>query len=274
MTQRWTPLRWKRKRRPSRALTSRRARLFETLEHRLMLFNPSFDPGVSVGDFSLQESQGLATFDITLSQPATATATVDWTTSSGTATEGLDYVGASGTVTFYLGELQKQVTVAVHDDAIQEADEIFHVNLSNAVGASIVDGQGEGTIVDDDGDAPHANTFVVDLHTDNTDPNDGLTTLREAVDLANAAPGLDEIVFDLGQQDVIELSAGTPLNITGDLAIVGNESDRITVARSPLSPASRIVEVASGATVTISDLEIRDGDVLLGDGAGSTTKAI
>ena len=48
------------------------------------------------------------------------------------------------------GETSKTFTVAVNGDNIDEINEAFLVNLSNAIGADIVDGQGQGTIVDDD----------------------------------------------------------------------------------------------------------------------------
>src|SRR5262249_43260450 len=48
------------------------------------------------------------------------------------------------------GQTSKTVTITVHGDVKFEADETFFVNLSNASGAVIGDGQGVGTIVDND----------------------------------------------------------------------------------------------------------------------------
>lgn len=44
----------------------------------------------------------------------------------------------------------KTVTVLVNGDTVHESNEAFFVNLSNAVNAVIADGQGFGTIVNDD----------------------------------------------------------------------------------------------------------------------------
>ena len=44
----------------------------------------------------------------------------------------------------------KTVTVQVKGDELDEANETFVVNLSNATNATIADDQGEGTINDDD----------------------------------------------------------------------------------------------------------------------------
>ena len=42
--------------------------------------------------------------------------------------------------------------MTVNGDVLDEGDETFAVNLSNAVGACVTDGQGIGTITDDDAD--------------------------------------------------------------------------------------------------------------------------
>ena len=82
--------------------------------------------------------------------------TVDYATADGTATtaDG-DYVAASGTLTFAPGVTTQTVTVTVNGDAKFEANETFVVNLTGPVNATILDGQGIGTITNDDG-APDA----------------------------------------------------------------------------------------------------------------------
>lgn len=77
--------------------------------------------------------------------------TVNWATADGTATAGQDYVAASGTLTFSPGETQKTISVTVSGDVVPEPNETFRVVLSGAVNASIADGDGLGTIEDDDG---------------------------------------------------------------------------------------------------------------------------
>ena len=62
----------------------------------------------------------------------------------------VDYNAASGTVTFSPGTTEQVILVGVKGDKRDEPDETFVVNLSNAVNAVIVDGQGVGTILDDD----------------------------------------------------------------------------------------------------------------------------
>ncbi len=97
------------------------------------------------------------TFTVSLSKAMAGESpvTVNYATASGTATAGSDYTAAGGQLTFSPGgPLTQTVTVAVIGDAQREANETFVVNLSGAVGAEIVDGQGLGTIQNDDGRPP------------------------------------------------------------------------------------------------------------------------
>ena len=110
-------------------------------------------PSVSIDDVTVAEgSAGLteAVFTITLSEPASANVMVDFATANGTAGAGTDYISQSGTVTFPVGLTSAAVTVKVIGDTADEPNETFLVNLSQAVGAIIGDGQGVGTLVDDD----------------------------------------------------------------------------------------------------------------------------
>ena len=76
--------------------------------------------------------------------------TVDWATADGTAIAGTDYAAASGTLTFGPGETTKTVSVAVLDDTGPESDETFTLQLSRALGATIIDATAAGTIANDD----------------------------------------------------------------------------------------------------------------------------
>ena len=78
--------------------------------------------------------------------------TVTYRTQDGTATvAGSDYTAVSPqTLTFAPNQISKTVTVKVTGDTTPEADEDFHVLLSDPVNASIADGSGTGAIADDD----------------------------------------------------------------------------------------------------------------------------
>src|SRR5262249_26275595 len=57
---------------------------------------------------------------------------------------------AAGTLIIPAGEISGTITVPVNGDRLGEPNEMFVVNLSGATNATIVDGQGVGTIVDDE----------------------------------------------------------------------------------------------------------------------------
>lgn len=106
--------------------------------------------GLSLNDVVVDENAGNATFTVSLSGASTDPVSVNFATAAGTATAGADYTSSAGTVTFTPGQTSRPVTVPIIDDAVDEADETFTVNLSAAGGAAVADGSGLGTIVDAD----------------------------------------------------------------------------------------------------------------------------
>ena len=107
-------------------------------------------PALSVADATAAESSGSITFAVTLSPAAARWVYVDYSTHDGTASAGLDYTAGSGTLTFRPGETRKTVTLALLDDAYDEASETLELMLSNAQGAPLEDGLATGTITNDD----------------------------------------------------------------------------------------------------------------------------
>ncbi|HVK08922.1 MAG TPA: FG-GAP-like repeat-containing protein [Gemmataceae bacterium] len=113
---------------------------------------PTTPPALVVGDAKVVEGHSgtrSAAFIVTLSAASTQPVTVGYSTADRTATSG-DYGAASGTLTFAPGERTKTVTVAVYGDRAGEATESFALDLSGATNATIADGQGVGTILDDE----------------------------------------------------------------------------------------------------------------------------
>ncbi len=95
------------------------------------------------------------TFTVTLAQPLTAVATVNYATADGTASVVSDYAFTSGNLSFPPGETAKTITVNVVGDTTTETNETFFVNLSGpSANATIADNQGLGTITNDDGPPP------------------------------------------------------------------------------------------------------------------------
>ncbi len=110
-------------------------------------------PVVRIGDATVTEGNTgsrTATFTVTLSTASSQTVTVAYASGNGTATAGSDFQAASGTLTFAPGETSKTITVLVNGDRLAEPNESFVVNLSGSTNAIIADGQGVGTIFDDE----------------------------------------------------------------------------------------------------------------------------
>ena len=112
-------------------------------------------PALSIGDAQVTEGAAATTtpltFNVTLSPSSAQTVTAGYTTVAGTATAGTDFVATSGTVTFTPGQTTRPIVVTVNGDDADEADEQLTVVLSSPVNATILDGTGVGTILDDDG---------------------------------------------------------------------------------------------------------------------------
>ena len=95
-----------------------------------------------------QRGHVTATFTVSLGRRAPAV-TVHYATADGTATAPADYAADSGTLNFAAGPDDPAVTVPSRRHARRGGRDV-HVNLTSAVNATIADGQGLGTITDDD----------------------------------------------------------------------------------------------------------------------------
>jgi probable HAF family extracellular repeat protein len=123
--------------------------------YRAFLLTPqsAATPLLTLGDVTVTEGNNgtrAASFTVTLSAASSQSVTVAYGTENGTAFAGTDYQAASGALTFAPGETSKTVPVPVIGDRVPEPNETFVVNLSGATNAFIADGQGVGTIVDDE----------------------------------------------------------------------------------------------------------------------------
>jgi hypothetical protein len=110
-------------------------------------------PTLSIGDVSLAEGDSGTTdagFAVTLSAASGQTVTVNYATANGSATAGSDYIATNGVLTFAPGTTNQTLTVKVIGDLLGESNETFFVNLSNPSNATLADGQGQGTIFDDE----------------------------------------------------------------------------------------------------------------------------
>ena len=144
-------------------------------------------PVLSINDVSVNEGNAgttNATFTVSLSAPAGAGGvSFDIATADGTATAGVDYVASSLTgQTIPAGSSSATFTVLVNGDTLAEPNETFFVNVSNVTGATVSDGQGLGTIVNDDAQ-PALSIDDVSVN----EGNSGTTTATFTVSLSAAS---------------------------------------------------------------------------------------
>jgi hypothetical protein len=114
---------------------------------------PPPPPSMTIGDVSVIEGntgRRAATFTVTLSKSWDQPVTVAYATADYTATAGSDYQATSGTLMIPAGQTSGTIPVLVNGDRLAEQNEYFVVNLSSPTNAAIADGQGQGTILDDE----------------------------------------------------------------------------------------------------------------------------
>jgi hypothetical protein len=110
-------------------------------------------PQITVFNVTLAETNsGTRAFNFFLnfSNPSSKQISIQYSTADGSAQAGSDYVGASGTFTILAGATFSFFTVVVNGDSLVENDETFFLNLTNPVGAALVNSQAVGTIQNDD----------------------------------------------------------------------------------------------------------------------------
>jgi CSLREA domain-containing protein len=110
--------------------------------------------------------------------------------------------------------------------------------------------------------------FSVNALADSVDADPDVTSLREAISAANANPGDDTITFDPSltatSPATITLTRGQ-LSLSGGAAITinGPGADRLAISGGS---TSRVFQVPSGLSATLSGLSLVNGQALFGSG--------
>ncbi len=193
-----------------------------------------------------------------------------YNTANGTATlADSDYVavsGGSGTIT--AGTPSTTVTVQVNGDTNVEGIENFLVNLSAPVNGTITDGQGEGTITNDDSDAISIGNVSL------TEGNTGTKNFTFTVSVDGSGNAASNIGFTyntangtatLADSDYVAvlggsgtITAGTPsttvtVQVNGDTKIEGTENFLVNLS----APVNATITDAQGeGTITNDDIAI------------------
>jgi VCBS repeat-containing protein len=212
--------------------------------------NDDAAPTLSIGDVSKAEGDsGLTEFFFTVTKTGATElpASVAFATADGTATQPDDYWPYAGTLTFAPADTSWTLSVLVNGDATDEPDETFFMNLTSPTGATIADGQGLGTIVNDDGNnAPNA---VDDSATTNEDTAVDVDVLANDTDADGDV--LTITSFGQGTKGTVTLVAGKLRYDPNDDV---NGTDAFTYTISDGSETDT-------ATVTVTVLPVNDAPV-------------
>jgi len=216
-------------------------------------------PTLSINDATVTEGNSgtvNATFTVSLSAPAGAGGvTFNIATQDNTATTANnDYVALNLTgETIAQGQTSKQYNVVVNGDTTLEPNETFFVNVTSVTGATVNDGQGVGTITNDD---PMPINQI--QGSGNTSPFAG-----QVVTTSGIVTGLKSNGFFIqtpdGQTDGnpatsegILIFTGSPLPaaaVIGNAVLVTGTVAEFIPAGNPLDPRLSITEI-TGPTVT------------------------
>ncbi|HUQ33560.1 MAG TPA: Calx-beta domain-containing protein [Pyrinomonadaceae bacterium] len=230
-------------------------------------------PQASISDVTVTEgNSGMtdAAFNVTLSAASSQNISVLFSTSDGTATGGADFDPLSGTLIFAPGETSKSVTVHVKGDTDVEPDETFAVNLDAVVGntATIKDGQGVGTIKNDDAPPvpPAPPQAMVEFNSASYTVSEGAGRLDLQVTRTGDSSAPATVFFttmdgNAGQKADFNIALGTlkfaagetsktvSIFITDDAYVEGGETFTLSLS----NPAGATLGANATAIVTIED---------------------
>ena len=200
-------------------------------------------------------------FTVTLGSTPMQQVTLQYATAPGTATAGADYTAVTGVVTFPPGQTSRTVSIPLLNDALDEDDETFVVNLTAPVGASVGDGQATGTITDDDplpaltavdcaaleGEtATTPCTFGVTL----TPPSGRAVAVGYTTQNGSATAGSDYTTASGTVSFAAGATSGTvAVSVLGDAAAEGNETFALALA----SPSNATLADGTGDGVIVDD---------------------
>lgn len=110
-------------------------------------------PALSIGDVSVNEDDGTATFTVThIGNDAGGAFTANYQTVNGSALAGTHYTASMGTLNFNgnVGNTD-QFTIPIIDNGLYDGDKVFSIQLTSVSDPSvIISDVGTGTIVDDE----------------------------------------------------------------------------------------------------------------------------
>jgi hypothetical protein len=238
-------------------------------------------PTISITDVAANENnpnQVSVAFTVTLSGPSEKTVTVDYATQAGTATAGTDYFTTSASIEFQPGTVSRTIFVQIIPDNIFEPNETYFVNLSNPTNATIADGQGQGTINNDDPqptiginsafltEGAQGTSSNVQVQVTLSNPSSQTITVAYATANQTATAGSDyvaasgTVTFNPG-----ETTKNIPIQINGDDVDEISETFVVSLTNptnATIGTAQNTVTIGDddGPTISINSISVNEGN--------------
>jgi len=231
-------------------------------------------PTLSISDVTVTEGNiGTvnAAFAITLSAASGQTVSVWAQTADGTALAGSDYLAAGPVpVTFSPGMTTTYLQMVVNGDVVDEGNETFFVNLSSPTNATIADGSGMGTILNDDGSSGALSISIADAA--GSEGYLGGSTMPFIVSLSRPAPGPVSVQWTT--QSLPPTTSATPgsdyTTASGVLSFAAGESRKLInvgiLGDAISEPNETFLVALSGATGASIARATAVGTILNDDG--------
>ncbi|MCU7863078.1 MAG: aggregation factor core protein MAFp3, isoform C, partial [Candidatus Thiodiazotropha sp. (ex Lucinoma borealis)] len=108
----------------------------------------------TVNSLSVDESSAVANISISRANVLAGSVTVDLSVESTTAVSGTDFNVTTGTLQFVDGESQKNISVEIIDNTLEDGNKTITFRIGNATGVAVIDTANSTvtlTILDDDG---------------------------------------------------------------------------------------------------------------------------
>ncbi len=238
-------------------------------EHVVSITDDDPTPTISINDVTqIEGSSGTSMFlfTLSLSEASGRQISISFETSDGTALANNDYTPLTGFTFIEEGETSKQIPVRVTADARVEQDETFFINLSNPSLITIGDGQGIGTIINDDiGGNVQLNSPVY-----NVAENGGAAT----VTITRANGNASDIIVQYSTNNGTAIAGQDYTSVSGSVTFGANETTKTftvpiindVLNEEPMESVNlSLNSVAGGATLgtpSTAVLNISDDDPL------------
>ena len=193
--------------------------------------------------YLVPEKAGTFTVPVVRTGGVASSVTVDYAVGEGTATGGVDYTLLDGTLTFAAGQTTALIRLALADDTLVEADEMFVLQLRNPTGGATLGTPNMSTIVITDNDRSATLQFSAATYTAVEGAGNAIVTITRAGSTATPV----SVMLTTSDGTARAGTDYTAVNVPVDFG-VGATSRTIAV---PIIPNST-VDGARTVTLTLS----------------------